>query len=547
MQAKKVGVLLFSLLALMFLILNMDSTEAYSRINLRKYSNLIIPAQTSNQNTNSRLTLTASVIDGTLSVHQIDLDKNELAKGNFSLTKYARVRLSLYDASNKYLKTIYQNENGLYPGSYSGDWNGTDQYGFKVPAGVYHIEFEAKDYYYNTIGKDVENITVLFSTTTNSNSNSNLVSDDSPIAVSENGQIVEGSGASNYSLSTRLWGSPKFAAGFIAEKTGQIKSIVFQWKINNSTGQEYSGGDLGRYNFSIVTADANKKPSTNVIASVLNVFPQSYAGSWNLSFPSAALQAGANYFLVIENISADPATNFGSINTLTSKIRLWDGTGGIGYINGEWRPYTDDRNPWGNGQSVWQNGSRVPLILNWEDGTVTGSSYYYASKSGYGLGDAAPRLSGGQQVGEEIYWSSANKTISKLGFALIKESAGQIKYNLSEKTSGNIVSSGFLPDFNQSYSYNGVAIPTWTYANLASSALLEKGKTYILWLETTGSYQVWVPVCDSDQYNLSRATWGGSMSHFIKKQTSGSWQSIVFTEGTYNMPGENGDLVFSLQ
>ncbi len=58
----------------------------------------------------------------------------------FALPRAARVRLGVYDAAGKLVRTLEAGERA--PGWYTGEWNGTDAAGNRVSAGVYLLRFE---------------------------------------------------------------------------------------------------------------------------------------------------------------------------------------------------------------------------------------------------------------------------------------------------------------------------------------------------------------------------------------------------------------------
>jgi hypothetical protein len=62
----------------------------------------------------------------------------------FALPRSARVKLSVYDAAGKLVRTLDAGERAA--GWYSGEWNGSDNAGNRVSAGVYLLRFETEGY-----------------------------------------------------------------------------------------------------------------------------------------------------------------------------------------------------------------------------------------------------------------------------------------------------------------------------------------------------------------------------------------------------------------
>jgi flagellar hook assembly protein FlgD len=63
------------------------------------------------------------------------------------------VKIDIYDKAGRLLKNFTNQEHT--PGYYSIEWNGTDNTGRKLPAGIYFIRFEAERY------KDTRKIILL--------------------------------------------------------------------------------------------------------------------------------------------------------------------------------------------------------------------------------------------------------------------------------------------------------------------------------------------------------------------------------------------------
>ncbi|MBE0433881.1 T9SS type A sorting domain-containing protein, partial [candidate division WOR-3 bacterium] len=62
----------------------------------------------------------------------------------YQLAHTAPVELVLYDAAGRLVRTL--TEGTQPPGYYAVTWDGVDDLGRKVPAGVYFVKFETPDY-----------------------------------------------------------------------------------------------------------------------------------------------------------------------------------------------------------------------------------------------------------------------------------------------------------------------------------------------------------------------------------------------------------------
>jgi flagellar hook assembly protein FlgD len=65
---------------------------------------------------------------------------------SYQLARASRVALSVYDVSGRLVKALSAGQELIEPGYYTVPWDGSDDLGRKVPAGVYFVKFETADH-----------------------------------------------------------------------------------------------------------------------------------------------------------------------------------------------------------------------------------------------------------------------------------------------------------------------------------------------------------------------------------------------------------------
>jgi len=348
---------------------------------------------------------------------------------------------------------------------------------------------------------------------------------------SDLGQIIEGCGSANFD--SVQYPGVKLGVAFKAPKTGTISAVTIQWKKSGL----YGAGNFGRYTFELHGNGTGNFPSGSVLASVTNVTPSTAMGAMDGALQvdlSASLTADQIYHLVVYNTDANPSQNWSSPNSLMTRVVPWDGAGNRGaiFIQGAWKPWTshDMAQIFNPGRLRYVNGSHVPLMLTWTDGSHTGDPYYSAAVS------QGAYLYGGNKAGEFIQWDRPAATIKKVGVSVGKfGSPGTLIYHL-EQIGGGELATGSIANAGQI----GVT-PTWVYATLPASVTFEQGQSYRLWFESPTSanksncYFQYVPYGESSPAEWIDCGWGGTTSSYTVS-TGGVWTAYP-----------TRDLSFSLQ
>ena len=65
---------------------------------------------------------------------------------SYQLARASRVALSVYDVSGRLVKALSAGQELIEPGYYTVSWDGSDEQGRAVPAGVYFVKFESADH-----------------------------------------------------------------------------------------------------------------------------------------------------------------------------------------------------------------------------------------------------------------------------------------------------------------------------------------------------------------------------------------------------------------
>ena len=151
-------------------------------------------------------------------------------------------------------------------------------------------------------------------------------------AVLYYGARYGGHGLANQTVKDRV-----YAVRFTPDKSGQLRTARFYWKNDNNGG--YSGGTGGTYRVSLYSDDGTSDhfpllgggvASTTVTINITDPDgdDSQYWLPANFSSPPT-LTAGTIYHLVLENIDADPATNYVSINHLNADTLNLGGSSGL--------------------------------------------------------------------------------------------------------------------------------------------------------------------------------------------------------------------------
>jgi flagellar hook assembly protein FlgD len=361
---------------------------------------------------------------------------------------------------------------------------------------------------------------------------------------SEVGNTVEGTFSANYNWLSRP--GYKFGITFAAPKSGRLNGINLQWKSGGSYGYGPGQFDFGHsvaqakaehgvYNFEVQTSGTNNFPSGTVIASKKGIYPEdglalasgrvitdpnteqcTCDGSLQVNFDwPAELIKDKVYHLVITNTAANPAANWSSPNTLTTRINLNSWAGGNNraesFDGTKWTPWTTQKNlyqPNSASPSNELDGSHVPLLLRWSDSTFTGDPYYSAASQ-----NRHPQIYGSKKMTQRIVWKGENTVIRKIGATIYKTGtpAGNLIYHvdLPDGTSKQ----GVLATPNQ---VTGRA--EWVYAD--TSFTLEKDKTYLISFDspnsTSAGFYNQDPVYGQGIPSIwLNNSWGGTESHAI--------------------------------
>lgn len=335
------------------------------------------------------------------------------------------------------------------------------------------------------------------------------------------GQKYEGNGANNFPVRDQA-----YALCFQAEKTGTATSFEIQWKGKGS----YAGGNGGTYRVTLVKQNSSHFPDMNQkLGSVANVAPGSYENNLSIPISGASLTAGAYYALVVENTSSSPTSNFSSVNNLQTRVKAWDGIGGLaGYpSNGQWKAWVNMENSWAGGVQTWgtNTGNTPPVITHYSDGSITGMAYYWANYPG-------STISSSNVVGEYIHWTGETVSINKIGVP-VHDMSGTLTFHLAT-ASGQNLASGTMTGGG-----TGTA-PQWAYSSTFTPVTLQKGTDYRLWFTCSGSAKTFIIIGDTGSW--PSYGWGGTSSYAF----SGSTSSKSFDFSGSPIDGTRGDMSFDL-
>ncbi|MHB9026388.1 MAG: HYR domain-containing protein [Armatimonadota bacterium] len=355
-------------------------------------------------------------------------------------------------------------------------------------------------------------------------------------AAEECGQTIEGAGSASFSW--LRYAGYKLGVAFRAPKSGTITSVTLQWKCSRG----YGAGNYGLYRFELRANGVDNFPAEQVIAEVSDISPATAMGGridGAFTVPiSAVLQEGMIYHLVVSNIDPDPRSNWSSPNTLMTRVRPWDGTGYscAYYENGVWIPWSSIDNLFNTSLTNNVNGAHCPLMLRWQDESVTGDPYYTAAIS------SGAHFYQATRAGQSIRWDQSSVQVTRLGISVGKiGTPGTLNYHLEDEN-GVEVAQGIIATAEQIES-----IPTWIYANMDPPVQFEQGRRYQLWFQSPDSpdvdncYYQCIPYGEPYPAEWIAAGWGGPTSYYIyTDQTGTPWKWSTSADLTFSLMAMTG-------
>jgi flagellar hook assembly protein FlgD len=475
-----------------------------------------------------------------------------------AVSKAASYRMVVKDSSSNIVKTMANFAN-VNPGSYNFSWDGKNDSGQIVSSGDYLVANEIKLADATTAISGSAKVAVL---TTAPPPPTPPAPAPPTVINNELGNTIEGVFSANFDWFKM---DDKFGITFTPEKSGQLGGINVQWKSGSSYGYNAPGtpsphtvtsakNEHGVYRFEIQESGADGYPSGTVLTSTENIYPEDALalasgrvisspnteqctcdGSLQVNFANkAALTAGKVYHVVITNTAANKSTNYSSVNTLASRILTGTSIGGNNrgeYWNRSiWQPWTTtdaDNFFQPSTRSNNLDGSHVPVLLRWADGTFSGDPYYSAASQ-----SRHPALYGSNSMGEKIVWAGTGTVINKIGLPVYREGAaspaGDLLYHIDLPNGATLT--GTIAKAS-----DVTAAPKWFYADITPFSL-ENGKTYKLWFNSPGS--------TSNGYYSQTPPYGqGTPGVWLEKGWGGTASRATVNAAEY----ADMDLSFSLQ
>lgn len=427
-------------------------------------------------------------------------------------------------------------------GSYSSVWNGTNDNRYLVAAGDYHLVYQAtlksnrrvyRAYIPFKILDTAEPVSVNDNSNTdndnsaNANTNAVVTNGNTNTAPSPNtnsgtvvpstnelGFIAEGSARANFDV-FKNGNSTKFGAIFKATKTGAINRFAMAWK----SASGYGVAPYGTWTFELRENGADNFPG-NLMGSVTGLSTTasmtSSNGDWFYIPLKANLVEGKSYHLVAINTGS----GWSSVNTIMTRPLTWPG--GIDVTpRGECYQCYGSGNkwqPWGSIWSAWsvssnaQNAVMVPIVFEWQDGSVTGFPFTSNRLDQNNSGTPTfAKLS--NKIGEYITWNNETTSISQIG-VLVAEGSN-VSFDLFDIAANKSIKSGDLTVEKKS------SDPEWWSTKLTTPVTLEKGKKYALWFSGSG---VAMPFYDPQGAKYDSISWGGAESYFIMGSVSTTYK-----------------------
>lgn len=420
----------------------------------------------------------------------------------------ATYRMVVKDSANNIVKNL-KNFASVSVGTYNFPWDGKNDGGLIVASGDYVVANEIK----LTDGTTAVSGSAKVAITTATPPPPTAPAPTPPPATNtELGNLIEGVFSANFDW---FKSDQNFGITFTPEKSGQLAGINIQWKSGSSYGYNTPGSpsshtvssakkEHGVYKVEIQESGTNGYPSGRVLTLAENIYPEDAMalasgrtianpdteqctcdGSFQVNFTTKpTLVAGKVYHVVIDNTASNPSTNYSSVNTLASRILTGTSIGGNNrgeYWNKTiWQPWTttdSDNHFQPATRSNNLDGSHVPVLLRWSDGSFSGDPYYSAASQ-----NRHPALYGSNTMGQKIVWSGSNSVINKIGLPVFltgSAPAGDLLYHidLPDGTSltGTIANKADV-----------TGTPKWFYADVTPFSL-ENGKTYKLWFNSPSS------------------------------------------------------------
>lgn len=496
-----------------------------------------------------------SVTLSAVSVNPATFDPNNTTSSiNIEIKSPGTYRLSVKDANNTIVK-ILADFASVPVGNYTRIWDGKNTAGQIVPNGDYLTANEIKLTDGSIALSGSATVTVAAAAPSPP-----LPPPPTPV-ITELGNTIEGAFSANFDWFK--YGN-KFGITFTPDKSGKLGGVNIQWKSGSSYGYNAPGTpsphtvasakrEHGIYRVEIQESGSNGYPAGTILTATDNIYPEDAMalakgrvvtnpeteqctcdGSFQVNFANQpTLEAGKTYHVVITNTASNPSTNYSSANTLASRIIEGATVGGNNrgeYWNGSiWQPWTtkDSGNYF---QTIFNNnldGSHVPVLLRWVDGSFSGDPYYSA-----GSQSRHPTLYGTNNMGEKIVWNGDNATIVKIGVPISRSGAnapaGDLLYHI-DLPNGTSLSGTMAKGSDMG------SMPKWVYADV-TPFVLETGRTYKIWFNSPNS--------NSTDYYAQHIPYGQNVPSVWQEQGWGGTTSRAFVN---NIEYSDMDLSFSLQ
>lgn len=453
------------------------------------------------------------------------LDKSCLSSSDLKLgltwqmRKSAKAEIYVRSTSGSKIVTIYDNGsfmNRVGAGDYKTVWNGTIGTGKAIAVGNYKIIFEYAGNY-----REVHDIKVV-----QDSASCGTVTPTDPTTVdptvpevalpNELGLVAEGSARANYDW-FRNGSSNKFGTIFKATKTGAVTKFALPWKTWKYQKPDGTWAYYGKGNFGIWTFELRKDNGGmpgDLIKNVTGVRTTDSMyngnGDW-INIPiSADLQVGSVYHLIAINTDPNPSANYSSVNTIMTRKLAWPQNLDVApraecTTNGTtWTPWASTSvGGWFTATTNNDNAAIVPMLITWQDSSVTGFVYTSNETSGYNLS---------QNLGQTIAWKDVNTTVSQVGIFVNGVDGANVTFELYDgatKVSSGTLAADSASRSNKMVWYRGTAA--------GGSFALQQGKTYKLYFKGPSSIVVYPFYDPNNTYGSGyfKYTWGGTDSRFF--------------------------------
>ena len=325
---------------------------------------------------------------------------------------------------------------------------------------------------------------------------------------------------------TRVMGDWELATAFRPSQTTAVHSLQ-RWLRGEGTG--YGAGTGGQLRYEIRT-DTNGLPSDTVLGAVNGTpgIPTGQARFPIITFPTPIpVQVGSLYWIVTRNIDPNPATNYISINSLSSRV-------GNHPPNRTTTPPEGDVYLWSNGNWAQRRAFTDVLTITFTDGRTIGNGYIEA------LVRSARPISASQQV-RQVFTATKDITISGWALSVGYSRPGTLTGTL-RTIDGTLVaeataSSTQMTPIGQSGTVHPTERNYWTDFTPIPPVTLTAGTTYQLLFVTDSSAEFWVhPLRAGDLvYGFSPQTvW--TDAHAEETDDGNNWRNFETWHG--NRPGD---------